>query len=502
MNNHTDNRSLAAKAWLITVVPVVTGIMVSIVMATMCLDVVRAVKHQSALLTKTSAIVRFLNEGSLFVENALASFHKGGEASIPETYDSGSWSKELDLMAKDDPAFQEMVGKLKELRKAFHDSAKSWLETGWVFSNINQPVSKGNEKWIHENWKNGSNETMALFRASAELTMSAIEILKKESLATEMEAAGKATTTGFLVVTLILLNFASTLVLLRHFCKRVAERLDVLRASAASLAAGKEVVEKLGDDDEIKRLELNLVCLSRELAEAQARKQDFLAIVSHDLRSPLTSIGATLEMFGERVYGDYSDAFHIDLENQQENVEGLISFISDLLDLEKIEDGLMPVNKCPVDLVALLESVKDDLACLIKDKNRTFELMVEEESEIYCRCDSDKISTALKRLLIACLKDTPGPVIVKVSSQARGRVSVIIETSIPSLQLIAPDSLFDRFSVSGEQSSLFMKHRQALSLAKNLVLLNGGTIDFVSLAGGIRFNIALASCKRERSDAS
>lgn len=68
-------------------------------------------------------------------------------------------------------------------------------------------------------------------------------------------------------------------------------------------------------------------------------RQDFVAMVSHDLRTPLTSIRGFLTMVDEGAYGPLSNAGHRAVERAQSSADLLISLVVDLLDAEKIESG-------------------------------------------------------------------------------------------------------------------------------------------------------------------
>jgi signal transduction histidine kinase len=475
------NISLAARAWLITFFPAITGIIVSLVMATLCLDVVKAVRHQSEILTKMSMVTLFLNEGSEFIEQVfLAQLKLTDDNPLSKKYDPGQSSKALFLLSENDPELRKTVVELREVRKKFHDSIEDWVASRWAY---------------------GNSKAWALFRQSAVLTERALQILKKESDVTEAKSSDKANAAFVVVLFLTIVNFCFSFAFLSYFCRRVTTRLSVLRASAASLAAGQPVVASLTEHDEIKQLESNLIDLSRELTLAQERKQDFLAVVSHDLRSPLTSIGVTLEMFNEGVYGDLVPTLATDLKRQQNNLEQLIAFISDMLDLDKIEAGLMQSNQSSVDIVALLKSIREDLSDFGRSRNKIIDLIADEKS-IASYCDRDKMTTAIKRIVMACLSDTPGPVRLKVDSVSRsGKLLVSIETSVRSLQLISQKDVFDRFSVTSQSSTIFQKHRHALALAQGLIKLSDGETQFVTQPGMIRFCIWLNKAKRAIDDA-
>jgi len=68
-------------------------------------------------------------------------------------------------------------------------------------------------------------------------------------------------------------------------------------------------------------------------------RQDFLAMVSHDLRSPLSSMRLFLNMIGQGAYGDVSDRFRTGIIRAESSIELMVSLVNDLLDSEQIDSG-------------------------------------------------------------------------------------------------------------------------------------------------------------------
>jgi two-component system sensor histidine kinase VicK len=74
-------------------------------------------------------------------------------------------------------------------------------------------------------------------------------------------------------------------------------------------------------------------------------KRDFVAMVSHDLRTPLTSIQMVLSLLEAEAYGQLSDSGHENLEAAEANVNRLIGLVNGLLDLEKMESGKLILQR-------------------------------------------------------------------------------------------------------------------------------------------------------------
>jgi PAS domain S-box-containing protein len=86
----------------------------------------------------------------------------------------------------------------------------------------------------------------------------------------------------------------------------------------------------------------SLFCVARDITERKEvdrMKRDFVAMISHDLRTPLTSIQMVLSLIAAEAYGQINDNGHEKLEAAEGNVDRLIGLVNGLLDLEKMESG-------------------------------------------------------------------------------------------------------------------------------------------------------------------
>src|SRR4030095_2414297 len=92
-----------------------------------------------------------------------------------------------------------------------------------------------------------------------------------------------------------------------------------------------------------------------ERYEIQKLRQAFVAMVSHDLRTPLTSVQGFLSMLSMGAYGDIPEKASKKAVVQEKNIERLISLINDLLDLEKIESGVIQLELAPRSIHSVIQ---------------------------------------------------------------------------------------------------------------------------------------------------
>lgn len=125
-------------------------------------------------------------------------------------------------------------------------------------------------------------------------------------------------------------------------------------------------------------------------------KQDFLNMVSHDLRSPLTSLMGSFSLLSQGAKGDLPESAKKEIVSALRNSERLIEFISDFLDLQKIESGNIQLEIQTINLSALL----DDAIELLKGAFDSKRIQLTfEPSEISVAADRAKLTRVLQNLL-------------------------------------------------------------------------------------------------------
>ncbi len=114
-----------------------------------------------------------------------------------------------------------------------------------------------------------------------------------------------------------------------------------------------------------------------EVAKVSMMKSEFISIVSHQLKSPLTGMKWSLDLLlGERI-GEFNDKQHGYLKSTQENVSRMIRLVNDLLDVSRIESGRIKMISQKVSLGEVAESVTKELEFFAKANNITIKLKVE-----------------------------------------------------------------------------------------------------------------------------
>lgn len=226
-----------------------------------------------------------------------------------------------------------------------------------------------------------------------------------------------------------------------------------------------------------KRFLLTLVDITEKL-EIQRMRQAFVAMVSHELRTPLNSVQGYLEILEMGVFGELTPEARDGAVRASGNIERLISLITDLLDLEKIESGTISLSpeECDVHetITRSVEAVED----LAEQKNVKIEILPFDDTTFFC--DQDRVVQVVVNFLSNALKFTPkeGTVEISVSDAADADfVEVSVIDQGPGVPPRYQEIIFERFQQIRDEDG---KHKGGtglgLAICKAIVEQHHGAI--------------------------
>ena len=214
-------------------------------------------------------------------------------------------------------------------------------------------------------------------------------------------------------------------------------------------------------------------------------KSEFVAKVSHELRSPLSTIHEQLvHVLGEMVAESSKVDPHI-LMRAKEKTHGLISLIGDLLDLSRIEAGMITQEPMSVKVDELLKGIVDFLASKAAGKNQSLTLDLPQDSLPPLTADPLALESIYGNLITNALHYTQPGGEIRVKVELAGislRVSVIDNGFGIEAQHL--NKIFERFyRVKDENTRLITGTGLGLPIVKGLVESLGGFIDVESTPG-------------------
>jgi signal transduction histidine kinase len=215
----------------------------------------------------------------------------------------------------------------------------------------------------------------------------------------------------------------------------------------------------------------------REEAEKLSRaKSEFIAIASHQLRTPLSTIKGYLSMILEGNYGKLPEKIKEKVENVYQSNERLIKLVNDVLSVSKIEAGETEMNWEKEDLREIIKEVISELSIKAREKN--LYLKFEEPKEFpKILLDREKIRQVILNLVDNAIRYTQkGGVTVRLQI-GNGRLQIVVSDTGEGLTKEEKEKLFERFS-RGTAGTKFWTEGAGLGLyiARRFVEMHKGKI--------------------------
>lgn len=268
----------------------------------------------------------------------------------------------------------------------------------------------------------------------------------------------------------------------------------IQRVAAASRSVARGQLQQrvdVGGSQEAQELARSFNQMTEEVERQQTALRDFLANVSHDLQTPLTSInGFSQALMDDVVRGDEQQNAYRIIEDESRR---LLRLVEGLLDLSRIEAGQVQVESSPVDVGALLDHVGELFT--LRAQELDVNLMVEPAAVGDVLGDWDRLDQVLGNLLDNALRHTPpgGDVQLSARRESQSSVSIAVADTGVGIPEEAIPNLFDRYYKSdrpGAQGGTGL----GLAIARELVRAQGGEIRVSSEQGvGTTFHIVLLS---------
>lgn len=217
------------------------------------------------------------------------------------------------------------------------------------------------------------------------------------------------------------------------------------------------------------------------LKELDQMKSDFVAMVSHELRSPLSAIVQQLGVIQGGLAGDVTKKQEQLLGRAKERTHGLLNLIDNLLDISKIEAGRIVQQMEPLQLAEILEKVVDFSSPQAEEKGIAISLQISAPLPLI-HADRQNMEEVFNNLIQNAITYTPSGGKVEISSGIRGEY-VEIKVADTGIGITAEDlpKIWDRFfRVKNEKTRQIVGTGLGLPIVKGIVEAHLGSIDVES----------------------
>ncbi len=235
---------------------------------------------------------------------------------------------------------------------------------------------------------------------------------------------------------------------------------------------------------------LNTMCI--KLKEVDRMKSDFYSLMSHELRTPLTSIREGTNLFLEGLGGAVTEKQRELLVIIAEESSRLLDLVNRLLELSKLEAGVLTFHLSKTELPPLIERSLREVAPLATAKKIRIESDIKEIPLI--SADAERILEVLRNLIGNALKFTPLGGVVRVAVfRTKGEVNVSVADMGPGIPEEEIGVIFEKFQQASSASSpRFQGTGLGLAIVRHIVEAHGGRVWVESEVGqGSTFAFAL-----------
>ena len=279
----------------------------------------------------------------------------------------------------------------------------------------------------------------------------------------------------------------------------VLDELDGRRTTNGffrNITLRKQAEQAIRDSEAQLRISRDQLSAANIALEKAARmKDEFLASMSHELRTPLTGILGLSEALQLNTYGSLTEKQIRALKNIEESGRHLLELINDILDLSKIEAGMLELNIDPVVLNDVCQASLQLTKGMAHKKRLSVNFSIAPNS-IHVRGDARRLKQMLVNLLSNAIKFTPENGSIGLEVQTDEKEQVVRLTIWDKGIGIAPENLQKLFQPFVQlESSLARQYEGTglgLSLVRRMAELHGGSVQVESTPGeGSRFTILL-----------
>lgn len=255
------------------------------------------------------------------------------------------------------------------------------------------------------------------------------------------------------------------------------------------------VIPELGED-EISRISKNINIMSREVNKqieaqkiAEKSKSDLITSVSHDLRTPLTSIMGYIGLLKEGRY-DSEESMNEYLDVAFNKSKQLKVLIEDLFEYTKVNNSGMSLNKSEVNLVGFISQISEEMRPYFEENN-VEPILTLTDKEIVLSLDVSQMVRAIENLFTNAVKYSykPGKIIIGIYEK-NGFVTISVKNKGDSISEEKLDKLFDKFyRLEESRNTNTGGSGLGLAISKTIVEKHGGEIWAECYSNDISFNI-------------
>lgn len=256
----------------------------------------------------------------------------------------------------------------------------------------------------------------------------------------------------------------------------------------------RDLTERKLHEEELISANQELEKQRSELVELNTVKDEFVSLVSHQLRAPATGVKQYLGMLLEGYAGALAPEQRKFIQNAYDSNDRQISMVNDLLQVVQVDSGRVVLTKIPTNIAALTKDVIKEQQNVFEARNQKINIINKTKSVVFVDTDKMRLRMVIENLIDNASKYTPhGGTITAIVEVTKNEAKIHIQDTGVGIKKSEISKLFTKFSripnhlsqqVGGSGLGLYWAHK--------VIELHSGTITVVSKPNvGSTFTIVL-----------
>ncbi len=297
------------------------------------------------------------------------------------------------------------------------------------------------------------------------------------------------------LVTAVLFALATALLLSLGLSKMHVSRIERMRKATSMISEGhydvnlpESHVDEFGDlAHDFNKMAAKLQQSNEEIERLENRRRQFMADVSHEMRTPLTTIAGIMEGLQNNMIEEAQREKGIHLASEE--TKRLMRLVNENLDYEKIRSNQVTLTKEEIEAEELFEIIQEQLIMQAQEKGNQIVIHTNPGDRIYG--DMDRLIQILMNIVKNAIQFTENGIIALSTVDESDRMAIIIEDDGVGIDVEEIDLVWRRF-YKADVSRGSGQFGLGLSIVKQLVTLHDGEVDVESTKGqGTKFVIYL-----------
>ncbi len=368
------------------------------------------------------------------------------------------------LLIVDTPQKKNSLSKVRTHYQRFQSLIDKEIE----YVRENQSYTK---RWSEEEMEKASDGILEELKK--------LEVYARRDIQKRMKMLGESSASSRrLVITMSAIAIVLVIVASFLITRSITQPLTILMEKT------KEISKGVFDDNlnipsppEISELTGAFNSMCGKLKMVDKMKSDFYSSMSHELRTPLSSIKEGISLLRDGAGGVIPEKQKRLLAILSEESKRLIDLVNSLLDLSKMEAGMMTYLYEPGSLTPLIDRAATEMIPLVEARKITFKKEIDEKLPVI-KIDRERILQVLRNLIGNAVKFTPGGGQVKVVARLVNRgVEVSVSDTGPGIKEEDLTTIFEKFHQAPFKHSNHTKGTGlGLAIVKHVIAAHGGRV--------------------------